>query len=102
MSEKTRASPTPGPWKRDGRKIVGPHRNGVVALVPVVRDGGVFECEANAHLIAAAPEQNEALKAAIPLLRHLVNTAGKNVADSARGVLHEAEAAIRKAEGADP
>lgn len=53
---------TPGPWTRDGLTIKT--SRGVIAACPVPQAGGVFDCQANATLIAAAAELVEALKEA--------------------------------------
>lgn len=45
---------TPGPWDRDGLHIKT--TRGVIAHCPVPKNGGVFDCQANARLIAAAPD----------------------------------------------
>lgn len=58
---------TPGPWKADyaggyGRRgVFGP--NGLIITTWAETDEHINEAEANAHLIAAAPELLEALKA---------------------------------------
>ena len=52
---------TPGPWKKDGLKVIAGTR-GTICVCPVVSLGGVFNVEANARLIAAAPELLDALK----------------------------------------
>lgn len=57
---------TPGPWKKEGLKVIAGTR-GTICVCPVVSLGGVFNVEANAHLIAAAPEMLEALKALLDI-----------------------------------
>jgi len=57
---------TAGNWKNHGLAISVRGR-GVIARVPLPKDGGVTECVANCHLISAAPAMYEALKA---LLHH--------------------------------
>jgi hypothetical protein len=66
---------TAGPWYRDGYKsdvvrsaIV---RDATGFEVALTRHWGVKETEANANLIAAAPETLEALRDAARLIRHL-------------------------------
>ena len=44
---------TQGPWHVDGLKVVA-HAKGVVAECPTPRNGGCFECNDNAALIAKA------------------------------------------------
>ena len=90
---------TPGPWSLRGRTIRGPHpkdpkgRTRIVANAIWDRGTYVDEAEANAYLIAAAPELLEALEYYV-----------EKVADLSRyGVIIEtslrekAEAAIAKA-----
>jgi hypothetical protein len=50
---------TPGPWEQDCN-VVRTTR-GTIALCPVPQKGGVFDCSANALLIAAAPDMLAAL-----------------------------------------
>ena len=91
---------TEGPWHREGLAIVGVFRTGIVASTPAIHDGGVFEREANARLIAAAPELLEAL-------REIVNgISGRDCGGNPRTDIHAldwvdktARAAIRKATG---
>jgi hypothetical protein len=57
---------TPGPWERDGQ-IVRCQR-GIIANCPTPQNGGVFDVQDNAKLIAAAPRlarTNEELRAAL-------------------------------------
>lgn len=46
---------TPGPWQHVGLEIRMRGR-GVIARTPTPPQGGVFDCSANARLIAVAPE----------------------------------------------
>lgn len=85
---------TPGPWQRDGLSISAPQR-GVVARCPTVKNGGVFDCSDNAHLIAAAPDLLEALKECLPDLEHYASTHGPGPDRR----LEQARAAIAKARG---
>ena len=72
----TNAKHTPGPWQyratgfyQNPFKILAPRRTGAVANIPhstIARDG---EQEANAQLIAAAPDLLEALTAVTACLR---------------------------------
>lgn len=52
---------TKGDWKKDGLKV-SQTGAGIIAICPTPQDGGVFQCVANAHLIASAPLLYEALK----------------------------------------
>ena len=81
---------TPGPWKTTGANITDANRNHVAT----VTDGGTTDGEANARLIAAAPELLAALK-------DIAETQWANGVPSS-GALREARAAIAKAEGAAP
>ena len=97
---------TPGPWLRDGRTVYalqhGGWRKGEELLVnrffthiQRVPDCTDEEAEANARLIAAAPELLEALK---DLVRRYDPYAMTGPTEGER-VLAQAEAAIAKAEG---
>lgn len=92
-------SHTPGPWKLDGPDING--IGNVVGFYVAVPSGGRVgqsfanclvttneQCEANARLIAAAPELLETLKAMVKLFNGFQGMA-----------LTNAKAAIAKAEG---
>jgi hypothetical protein len=110
--KQTQTKHTPGPWGLDDGEIYGKlssdfHGTGMIARIPCeYRQGGIMTCEdeANAALIAAAPELLEALKEVYkwgerakderqqhgPVLRDYLMQA----ADTAR-------AAIAKAEGGE-
>ena len=99
------AKHTPGPWYalRGQRNISIRHKTGdkLLSMVNVASVRGKFptDCpygssEANARLIAAAPELLEALQKMLPELRGL-----SIVSDTAAEMLREAEAAIAKATG---
>jgi hypothetical protein len=114
---------TPGPWERGYHDTVlvnfdagGSHftllaegRDCPVALIPDTENGGwgppTDEHEANARLIAAAPDLLEALKGLLPTNIDLGNP---NIADGlvlpcdvTVGELRKARAAIAKATGGD-
>ena len=82
--------PTPGPWKKNGTKIVGPRGSFIADVGDTYADAG-----ANARLIAAAPE----------LLEHLKNCRryfqGEHESGdyTARGWLNALDEVIAKAEG---
>jgi len=87
---------TPGPWhvSSTGTDVIGPPRvpntTGAKARVIAVMSNAAFaECEANAHLIAAAPDLYAALK------RFL----SADEPTDAAAEIEMAEAALRKAEG---
>jgi hypothetical protein len=66
---------TPGPWKigkyPDNDVVFGPDGHGVAWIEDTTASG---EEEANTRLIAAAPEQLEALQKTNDLLKYLDNT----------------------------
>ena len=91
---------TPGPWHEDGTdefgdKAIIPVKGGMAVAV-VVTNGQLKEvAEANAHLIAAAPDLYETLKA-------IRNLAQRCPADELRGfdeIAVMAEAALARVEG---
>lgn len=45
---------TSGPWHREGFEIKAVR--GTITRIPTPQNGGVFDCNANARLIAAAPD----------------------------------------------
>lgn len=81
---------TPGPWRVQGTGIWGGHADGLERLIAGLWTHyvGQQQTEANARLIAAAPELLEALKALL--------------SPDAEGDVDMAIAAIRKAEGREP
>lgn len=96
MSVKTDSvAHTPGPWKKEGLTICT--SQGDIARIPVPNDGGVFDCQENACLIAAAPDMLDALKAAQEELCLIRMKDSDVVYDSTLRV--KMSAAIRKAEG---
>jgi hypothetical protein len=103
MSEKH----TPGPWKVTGK---GPYREIVAAKddapIGYRTYGGDSEAQANAHLIATAPELLTALKGIRFLVPHGLNWLDERGSDRehARGeaALVALDAAIAKAEGRQP
>ena len=98
------AGHTPGPWRVDESHINGSINAGKwhVAManfynchdeeVRVTRE----QQEANAQLISAAPDLFEALKKAIDALERADDSFG---VPGLHGIINEADAAIRKAEG---
>jgi hypothetical protein len=65
---------TPGPWERAGLSVCVFNRGGI-ANCPTPQDGGVFECSANARLIAAAPD----MLAALQELKNATDAFGREV-----------------------
>jgi hypothetical protein len=103
----TNAQHTPGPWFVDptgdiGFWFVGDRDGGIADCDPGDRD--IYECEANARLIAAAPDLLEALRVTVDALNDIIERAeagrefgsGFDFGAAARNV---ARAAIRKARG---
>ena len=82
---------TPGPWtyRKDDDSIIAPHEG---LQVCQLNDGTNSQCEANAALIAAAPELLEALKG-------LADHAHQCAHFGAMDLLERADSAIEKAEG---
>ncbi len=101
---------TPGPWKvNEGGKAVWadreyPKGSGVCVLVELpYYDGPEFPSldevtAANAHLIAAAPAQNEALRGLIDYMGWLANHGALDEKWLLDPVVNQARAAIAKAE----
>lgn len=87
---------TPGPWERhEAGAIVGPKLDDKpVWLRPVIARFETGVKEADARLIAAAPELLEALEFTLAALEDIF---GKNKADV--GAINTARAAIAKARG---
>lgn len=96
---------TPGPWAASGDTVKGPAGNivaeccgySVKATDPSHRAQGGRE--ANAHLIAAAPELLAALEALESEIRYLNETALEHPSMPPRRIMLAARAAIAKARG---
>lgn len=92
---------TPGPWTFKGRTVRGPHprdpegRTRIVANAIWGRGTYVGEAEANARLIAAAPEVLEALEE----LFYLIDGAHDGERVFTFKMQRKAKAAIAKAKG---
>lgn len=104
--EKASVGPTPGPWRH---RLLGPRFVEVLAESgpPVVKWSGfddigrtLMEHEANARLIAAAPDLLAALKECIGWIDP--DEHGLAHPDLARADLALCEAAVAKAEGRQP
>ena len=97
---------TPGPWKHETvfDKIGNPcaysiwpcNQSVVRHRICVTPDGTTCENLSNAQLISAAPDLFEALKKAIDALERADDSFG---VPGLHGIINEADAAIRKAEG---
>lgn len=121
---KDQIKPTPGPWVKETWKYQDPETGETDRSIPVIisttrqlriaamdSDEGkdnpytnpLAEAEANAQLMAAAPDLLEALKATREELRSLENRMAEHLDSEACRVLSEvhrnARAAIAKAEG---
>lgn len=108
----TKTAHTPGPWRVDPRtdRIVADSMSvGKPVVLDVARTfprRGKQETDANARLIAAAPEVSDALRKLInevaglggfgPEIKALIGVTNWNVLEQR---VHEARAAIAKAEG---
>lgn len=64
-------------WTRQGFVITAEGR-GIVASIPLPQNGGVFDCDANVCLIAAAPE----IYGALQLARTYVEAMHLNIASA--------------------
>ena len=86
---------TPGPWAFNSRQIFADSKNHGEAAIAYIQD--LTEAEANARLIATAPELLEALES-------IENMAGHHEAPASfkhvwREAILTAQAAIKKAKG---
>jgi hypothetical protein len=105
---------TPGPWEirtdNDGTHIVGGDRFYDIAKVVIesTDTAAHYETQANARLIAAAPEMYEALKAIASFRRNMTNESLENIggindgrdrAIKLTGCIEIAEALLAKVEG---
>jgi hypothetical protein len=109
---------TPGPWRigqfgltNDGESpILSDHADVLICAVtcqtPFKRGKGWrTECEtreANARLIAAAPEMLEALESAESCIVTFVAVNGWPEPNGSRDILNEVQAAIARAKGGEP
>lgn len=87
---------TPGPWTTEGRYILYGEKNDWLATVERFHGEYEAESQANARLIAAAPELLEALKGILEI--------GKRNMENPKydGYFNTARAAIARAEGNEP
>lgn len=104
-----RMSHTPGPWRvneskisgkdniSDLTEIVGPQRNGSQRLIAKMYGCALPEGQANARLIAAAPELLEVFKAALWNVERV--TKGRPVEPSLARWLEKARAVLAKVRG---
>ena len=100
---KTEHGHTPAPWVATGYKntVVNDANGNTLALYPA-HDSTTETAQANAKLIAAAPELLAALNRALPWLGRLIADGGhlNSVApNDAIGAMNQAQAAIDKATG---
>jgi hypothetical protein len=92
---------TPGPWTQEGRAVIGPDDT-VVAMT--YKDRNRDEEEANARLIALAPEMLEGLKAIVAALTQPA-TFPADVAyaeKAARAIIARADGASNNEQGGQP
>ena len=103
MSDETKQAHTPGPWEVAGHSNYIRSRSGGFAVAHAEelpgREWYEGELNANAHLIAAAPELLAALRAARDLLASLPPDLLELETMAAIETAHEIGAAIDKAEG---
>ncbi len=95
---------TPGPWRIDPdfRRILSPQPANNLSGIPGIADiwnwMGAAETDANARLIAAAPELLRAIKDARAYVERAYDYSFPDL-DENRRVLNSIDAAIAKAEG---
>jgi hypothetical protein len=96
------AAHTPGPWEASRWRVcygvLPGQRIGVICDVATNKESRTPESEANARLIAAAPDLLAACKAAIEEFRHLGQAMGEMTPPKTVDVWNRVEAAIAKAE----
>ncbi len=95
---------TPGPWKEHSHRQIGPDK-GIVAEVwsAIGGDTAIQQADANARLIAAAPELLEALQEMVAGDAEAIEDAkrlGVPFPDEMLAAYHKARAAIARATGA--
>ena len=93
---------TPGPWRTNGADVVSNNGSPVSKVIlnynrTIAFDTERAEAEANASLIAAAPDLLEALKDMTHGLPELLENIGYT---DEEGMIEKARAAIKKANGA--
>ena len=94
------ATPTPGPWRVDGEGIRAMVRGADATIVAVRHRHPAATHEANAHLIAAAPEMLEMLHWAQTAADRLVECTPAGVLRTGiRAKADEMRALIARAEG---
>ena len=103
---------TPGPWILDGFEVSGEISGAAICRVleaddfPCVEEGTEAdvqaECEANARLVAAAPDLLEALRKLMALNDNRGTFGGELYQDRVDRAWDEARAALAKAEGRTP
>lgn len=101
------AKHTPGPWKVSGRRrqVIGRHGAIPCLLARVNVAASGVECDANARLIAAAPDLLAACEAAIQFIRNGVEFGYIRLPDAGDPALltpPALEAAVAKAKGGAP
>jgi hypothetical protein len=101
MSEKVKKPAfTPGPWEL--HPLVGNFIRPRDHRGPVIADASGENWEANAHLIAAAPDLYEALAGVVELYVELVNSGDAGFWDPEEvSAIVAARAALRKANGGE-
>ncbi|MHC3750731.1 hypothetical protein ACYKDZ_17825 [Stutzerimonas stutzeri] len=94
---------TPGPWLVEGRTVYALNDDGYNRFSALVQDAHTpgDELEANARLIAAAPDLLEAAELALEVAEGWIHDQldGTGIAGEALGKLDSVRAAIAKARG---
>lgn len=108
MTTKQKRGPTPGPWsvidseREDAvaeQQVVASNGEYICDLIPILIGNHVEESEANAALIAAAPELLSALKFAVQQLEDVTHTSGGQYTELLVKAYDKGLKAIAKAEG---
>lgn len=95
---------TPGPWELRGRTVKGPHPRyegelRTVASAQWSKGTWKDEAEANARLIAAAPDMLQALQEMIANCDRWLETGIPADAEESKRLYNQMAAALKKAEG---
>ena len=95
---------TPGPWTNGVMVgVSGAHKAGLdLAFITSPLESRRAECEANARLIAAAPDLLESLQLAVEYLAEWHSELPEHVGDNEPGVMAKFHAVIAAATGATP
>jgi len=89
---------TGGEWVKDGMTIRAKNGAGTIATIPSPKNGGVFKCQANAHLMAAAPDMYASLKEFVAINER----DGYELDSNEPGLYERILGALAKADGTTP